>query len=198
MKKMVMYNIILLSLCALFFVLDFFVVDQITRFLFITPIILLFIEAGVFLFTFKHFKKSSLRNIRIILGIYCLLALVIFIAIKIYSGVTGYEFIYYGYSPLLMPFIIYPSILWVMIRIMTLKVMINNRDFIAIAITVFTVLIMGFNGLILIFGSSGIEIIDNPSGENVVYVTEYGFFQSWTKEYTQKNILFMEYVDSID
>jgi peptidoglycan/LPS O-acetylase OafA/YrhL len=106
MKRMILLNIILLSICAIFFVLDFFILEQVTRFFFFTPIIFLFIEAGVFLFTFRHMKKSTLEWIRKVLAIYCILAIAILIAIKIYTGVTGYTFIYYGYSPLLIAFII--------------------------------------------------------------------------------------------
>jgi hypothetical protein len=192
MKKMLYANITLLLLCAMFFVLDFFVVDYVNRFLFFTPMVLLFIEAGVFLFTFKHMKKSTLRIIRRILGVYCSIAIAIVIGIKIYSAITGYVFIYYSYSALLLTLIIYPSILWVMIRLMTLNSMINNRGIIATITTMFTVGILLINGIIIIMGSSTIEIVERPNEDNIVLVTQHAFFHSSTMEYRQKNLFFME------
>jgi hypothetical protein len=142
-------------------------------------------------------KKSTLRITRKILGVYCILAILIFVSIKIYVQITGYTFIYYGYSPLLIAFIIYPCILWGMIRLMTLKSMVNNRTIIATLTTAFTVVIMGLNGVIMLLGSTSIEIIEKPNEENTIYVTESAFLHSSTKEYTQKNIFFMEYVDTV-
>lgn len=195
MKKMVLSNIVLLSISILFFVLDFFILNQLTKFFFITPILILFIEAGVFLFTFRHMKKSSLRSIRKILGIYNIIGIMIIIFIKVYTSITGYDFIYYGYTPLLLPFVIYPSILWIMLRLMTLKNMINNRGIIAAITTIFTIVVMGINGISLL-ETSTVTIQEVPNAENIVVVRKSRLFDSWDVYYTQKNIFFMEYIDT--
>ena len=198
MKRMILLNVLLLSIALLFFILDFYVIDYMTRFFVYTPIIILFVEVGVFLFTFRRFKKSSLRVIRKILGIYCINAIIIVSVFEVYSLITEYKFIYYGYTPLLLTLLIYPSILWIMIRLMTLKGMINNRGIIAAITTAFTIVIMSINGLIVGLSANEIKIVNNLNAENTIYITESFLFDSYTNEYTQKNIFFMEYVENID
>ncbi|MBI9009052.1 MAG: hypothetical protein JEZ05_03395, partial [Tenericutes bacterium] len=93
MKKLIYGNIILIVLFIISFILSFFVVDSLTKLTLLMPIIILFMEAGMFLYTFTGLKKSTLRTIRRVLGVYSIIVVSFTIFIKVYTFITGYYFI---------------------------------------------------------------------------------------------------------
>ncbi|MBI9010522.1 MAG: hypothetical protein JEZ05_10905 [Tenericutes bacterium] len=79
-----------------------------------------------------------------------------------------------------------------------MKSMINNRGIIAAITGFLTICIMSVNIVVMAFGMETMEIVYHPNQENTIYVTESSFMNSWTREYSQKNILFMERVIQVE
>ncbi len=187
-------NVILLTIIFALIVLharQIIEINQLTTFL---PLIILLIEAVVFLSTFKYLKLETRKIIVKILLIVVIIASLITAFIFIYERITGYIFIYkYTYGFLLISFLIYPAILLVMLWLINKYDSIKARNTIVTLTAFFVVVFMLCHGVIGGLGQRPIEIVENPNG-NVIYLTDSFLLHGTEYEYKQINKYFMEYV----
>lgn len=153
------------------------------------PIVILLIEAVVFLVTFKYLTLKTRKTITKFLSVYVLLAFLITIAYFMYEKITGYVYIYkYTYGFLLVSFLIYPTILLVML--MLLNHTKQTKHTLVVAITsILVVCLMFGHG---VFGSLGSKQIRKT--EDHIYVIDSLWLHGTEYEYRRVNEYFMEYV----
>lgn len=192
MKKMIRANIILITLAILLSVLV--ITNLFSSIAFVLFSIFIFLlEAIIFLHTFLLFKDETLKKIEKILRIYLLCVVPLFLIMQLYEWITGTVFIYtYSYQFFYLPTLIYPFILWIMLRGYFHRFMESHRFGLTAVISGITVIMLLINGFLVLLGTKTTNFVDFEEQEvKLVLVEESFLFSSNHVLYEKENALFM-------